>query len=696
MSSRGLELPRGLGLGGAQLGQVRRRLQLGLLATVVLERVVVALLHDAPRRRARRRDGVREPAPRDEEALVGVHVAAVGEAEAGGPQLRHLVVHALGVGEEALRLGLVAGGGVLGRHHLGHVDGAERPLGRPDRVLGERAVGRHDVGVAHAGERLVVLVVAGVLLGRLPHVVRRAGAELLVEAAAQHRHAPRLAVHGEAADVRHAHGEVAAGVDVAALGDDALVVGQVAGGRQHRVGVEPLVETLARLRRGRHRPQQRRVARRVAGVVLEDGLEGEQGGVGGEVVLIGHVLALGLVRGVDLGAPRAVVQRAELGLQRRDGGQHGDGQLHGRRRRVVRLPVARLLGDAEVVAARRVGHVVVGLEAECLQRAEDGGPHVLAGDGLPVVEVDDAERVPLGAVVGVGPGVLPRVVVRARQGVHHGVLGAHHAVEEGAGAHGDGVGGLAVLLLGEVRHVAGVRDLLERGAADLLRAVLEVVRVGADVDDAAGVAVLGAGRARRGRVQGVALIDVRDVVQVPQRQGDLPRRGVVQVEAVARERALLDGDLAVELRCVAVLVEGADAEVRARGPVRHAVGQDIVVRAGDAVALAEHGQQPLHTVGVGARGVGHVGVRGVLLERLGVGAAAEEAVRALVLVVLGEALVLEVGVVAHVVLVVVLQDAVHVVGHLRRGGDGRGDEEARDEHCADEVETHGLVLVLGW
>merc|ERR1739848_658199 len=108
--------------------QMRRCRKWGFVSASVVEWIEVASHHDRPGSRAERADGVREPAPRDEEALVGVHVRAIREAQASRPQLRRLEEHRLRISEERvslLRVTLIA---VELRHHLAHVDRTERPL----------------------------------------------------------------------------------------------------------------------------------------------------------------------------------------------------------------------------------------------------------------------------------------------------------------------------------------------------------------------------------------------------------------------------------------------------------------------------------------------------------------------------------------------------------------------------------------
>eukprot|EP01084_Bolivina_argentea_P053551 98311_1 len=161
-------------------GHVGRDGQLGLVAATEVERVEVARLHDRPRGGAGGRDGVGEPSPGDEEALVGVDVGAVGEAQAIGPRQGDLVVHGLSVGEHLLAPGHVTGVDVALTDELAHVDGTEGPLGGPDIVDRDGAVAVGQVGVTDTGQD-GALVVAGVLLGDGPHVVGLAVAPVGVE-----------------------------------------------------------------------------------------------------------------------------------------------------------------------------------------------------------------------------------------------------------------------------------------------------------------------------------------------------------------------------------------------------------------------------------------------------------------------------------------------------------------------------------
>eukprot|EP00754_Rhynchopus_humris_P029459 Rhum_TRINITY_DN15218_c2_g1::Rhum_TRINITY_DN15218_c2_g1_i2::g.145409::m.145409 len=591
--------------------QVRRDHQLRLVAAPVLEGVEVQVLQDGPARRARGGDRVREPAPRDEETPVGVHVRAVREAQTLGPQLRHLVVHALRVLQQVVSVLLLARRRVLLCQHLRHVDRSERPLRRPDVVLRDRLRGVEvrQVGVADAGKH-GALEVARVLLRCLPRLVRRAGAELLVQRVlAHHRHSPRLAVDGQTSDGVDRHREVAARVDVAALRHHTHAVRHLADRRQDRRVLEELLEAVDQLLRRRAAVADERVGARAARVVHQRLVQRLQRRQAREVVLVRHVLTLLRIGGEDLGAPRAVEERTLLGLQRLEGGQHADALLHRRRHVVEVLPRALLVRLLRGVATDRSRQVVVRREAEGLDRAEHRGPHVLAGDGLPVVEMDQAVRVPLRRLIIVGPRVLPRASVVAVQGVDHLVVRPDDTVVHGTRSllHA-GLRRQARRVLGEVGDVAGVRHRLQVGTRRLRHTVLEVGGVGAQVDDATRVAVLPAGGAGRRRVQDVALVHRHDVVTAPQRQRNLPHSRVVQVQAVARQRTLLDGDDGVELRRLAVLVEGTDVQVRLRRPVHLSVRQDVDVRRRQAPAAVEDRQQPLQVVRVRQRRVRHVRV----------------------------------------------------------------------------------------
>eukprot|EP00665_Eupelagonemidae_sp_cell47_P011311 gene11312-biopygen1725 len=343
---------------------------------------------------------------------------------------------------------------------------------------GGAAVEVGEVGVPDAGDH-AALHVPRVLLRRLPHLHRGPGAEVLVEPRrAQHRHAPRLAVDGEARDVVDRHGVVPRRVDVPALRHDLVAVGHLARVGEDRRIVEPLVEPVAELLAHLAAVGEEGVAARAAGVVGHRVVQRLKGCHRREVVLVRDVLPLVRVRGEDLRAPRAVVQRAERGLEGLQPRQDGDRELHGRRGVLVVLPRARdvrlvvgvpartrvpallrsldgsgttrnalvykhfcsvcdpLQGSSMLAAAgiqriqielghgpSSVAHVVVRRNAKRGQRTEHRHPDVLAGDRLPVVEVDEPVGVPLRRLVVVRPRVLPRVGVVAGEGIDHLVVG---------------------------------------------------------------------------------------------------------------------------------------------------------------------------------------------------------------------------------------------------------------------------------
>ncbi len=635
-----------------------------------MEGIEVLGLEDGPGGGAERGDGIGEPAPRDEEALVGVDVRAVGEAETLGPVLGDGVVHVLGVFQEGLRLGGVTSSGVLLGESLGHVDGAEGPLGGPDFVIGRGgAVLGEGVSVADTSDGAVD-VVAGPELDVLPDLVGGAGTEVLVDAGLAHDgHAPGLAIDGETAEDVEIDGEVAGGVDVAALRDDLHAVGELTLGAHDGGRVEPLVEALAELG-DRHKGPLELSGLGVLGVVGQDFEEGGDGGVAGEVVLVGDVLAFFRIGREDLGTPRAVEEGAGDVLEGEESGDDGDAELDGAGGLGVGAPVALLAGEDELGTADGGSHVVVVGEASGLKGTEHGAPDVLTGDGLPIVEVDDTVDVPLGGGVIIGPGVLPGGAVGTGHGVGHGVLGADHAVEEGAGA---GVGGSGVGLAGlgvEVGGVGGVGDGLERAASNLLGAVQEAGLVGADVGDAAGVTLVDLTGTGGALVQDVLFVDVGDLVETPEGERDLPDGSIVQVEAEAGEGALLDTDHRVEGSVVAELVEGADGEVGLGRPVDLAIGEDVVVGARDTVSGLEDVEEPQDVVGVGLGAVGHVGVlggsgggavAGNFTDIVAASTGAFEVGLGLSFMRVLEAFVFEVGEVTHVVGVGMVEDRVNVI-----------------------------------
>lgn len=180
-----------------------------LVTTTPMERIKVLSLHNRPSSRAKGRDGVREPTPRNEEALVGVDVRTIREAKTLGPVFSDSVVHALGIFKKRLGLGGVTSILVLLRESLSHVDSTEGPFSRPDVVGGfSRTILAEGISVSNTSDGAVD-VVASPVLDILPDLVGSTGTEVLVDHRLTHNsHTPSLAIDSETTEDIKIDGEV--------------------------------------------------------------------------------------------------------------------------------------------------------------------------------------------------------------------------------------------------------------------------------------------------------------------------------------------------------------------------------------------------------------------------------------------------------------------------------------------------------
>jgi hypothetical protein len=161
-----------------------------------------------------------------------------------------------------------------------------------------------------------------------------------------------------------------------------------------------------------------------------------------------------------------------------------------------------------------------------------------AHDGLPVVPHDHAGGIPRWAFAVHLRLVVPeRLRIFSNEGVFALVARRNHTVEISSwyGLH-------RAICSRWVRCIAGHYYFLQGSAQYLTRSILEVFRVATDILYSANI-ILAASCAPK---QYLAKINFLDLKFIPQCQTNLPRCGVVQIEAIFSADSILDSLLRIK------------------------------------------------------------------------------------------------------------------------------------------------------